>query len=161
MQDLQETPVLESLFKKVETLLKKDPNTGVFLRISRNFKDYLFSKVICRRLHFQCFNVSLLHGQPKGSRSRFYDSVRLQVSGHRSSFFVFNSTSLVLNRVPTYVRTPKRNTFDESIKFWHLLFLVILDGFRLHMVLDRFRSFKIVLDCFSLFLTLVSTVPKH
>ena len=110
------------------------------------------------------FNVLMFHccmARPKGSRSRFYDSVRLQVSGHRSSFFVFNSTSLVLNRVPTYVRTPKRNTFDESIKFWHLLFLVILDGFRLHMVLDRFRSFKIVLDCFSLFLTLVSTVPKH
>ena len=61
---------------------------------------------------------------------------------------VFLSVSSVLNRAPTCVKKPRANTFDESIKFIHWLFLVILDGF---------MSLYIVLYRFSSFLTLVST----
>ena len=69
--------------------------------------------------------------------------------------FVFKPASLVLKQVPTCIRKPNTNTFDKSIKFLHLLFLVVLDGFRsFQMVLSRFQ---IVLGCFSSFLTLVST----
>ena len=42
-------------------------------------------KNICKRLFFDCFNGSLLHG-PEGSRCRLYDGVRLQGPSHRSSF---------------------------------------------------------------------------
>ena len=70
-------------------------------------------KNISERLLFDCFNGSLIH-RPKGSRSIMYDSVSFQGARHRSSFFVFNATSLFLNRVPTYVRKP-----DELIKFLH------------------------------------------
>ena len=42
-------------------------------------------KDICKRLLFNFFNSSLLHG-PKGSRSKLYDGVRLQGSSHRFSF---------------------------------------------------------------------------
>ena len=42
-------------------------------------------KNICKRLLFNFFNGSLLHG-PKGLRSRFYNGVRLQGLSHRSSF---------------------------------------------------------------------------
>ena len=89
----------------------------------------LVSKNICERLLFDCFNGSLLHG-PKGSRSRLHDRVWLQGLSHRSSFFVFKSGSLVLNQVLTCVLKCKTITFDESIKFLHWLFLVVLDGFR-------------------------------
>ena len=65
-----------------ETLLKRDPNKGVFLW---KFLILFISKSICERLLFDFFNGSLLHG-PKGSRSRLYDSVRLKGLSHRSSF---------------------------------------------------------------------------
>ena len=57
-----------------------------------------------------------------------------QASGFDSQiyFFVFKLTSLVLNRVPICVRKPKTNTFDESIKFLHWLFLVALGRFSSH-----------------------------
>ena len=44
--------------------------------------------------------------------------------------FVFKLVSLVLKQVLTCIRKPKTNTFDNSIKFLHWLFLVVLDGFR-------------------------------
>ena len=69
--------------------------------------------------------------------------------------FVFKPALLVLKQVPTCIREPKTNTFDKSVKVLHLLFLVVLDGFK--SFLDRFRTFQIVLGCFSLFFTLVST----
>ena len=45
----QETPVLESLFRKAVGLkainfIKRYPNTGACLRILQNFQDYLFQK---------------------------------------------------------------------------------------------------------------------
>ena len=77
---------------------------------------------------------SLLHG-PKGSRSRLYDGVTSLV------FLLFKLVSLVLNQVPTCVRKPKSNTFDESKVF----ILVIFGRFRcfrsFQMVLIRSRSF--------------------
>ena len=61
---------------------------------------------------------------------------RVQVTG---LVFVFKLASLALKQVPTYIRKPKTNTFDKSIKFLHW-FLVVLDGFRLfEVVLDHFR----------------------
>ena len=53
--------------------------------------------------------------------------LRVQVTG---LVFVFKSASLVLRQVPTCIRKPKTNTYDKSIKFLHLLFLVVLDGAR-------------------------------
>ena len=63
LQYPQEKAVLESIFKKLQTfrpaiLLKRDPNTGVFLLL-------LILKNICKRLLFNFFNGLLLHG-PKG-----------------------------------------------------------------------------------------------
>ena len=66
---------------------------------------------------------------PKGSKSRLHDCVRLPGPSHRSSF-LFLSRYLVLNWVPTCVRKPKTNAFDESNKFLHWLLLVALGGFR-------------------------------
>ena len=86
----QETPVLESLFKNVAGLkaynfIKKGPQHGCFPVNIAKFLILLISKNICQRLLFDIFNGSLLHG-PKGSRSRLYDGVRLQVLSHSSSF---------------------------------------------------------------------------
>ena len=83
----QETLELESVFKKSKvwrpaTLLKRDPNKGVFLWIL--LPDYLFRKTLPSAV-FDCINCSLLHG-PKGSRSTFYDGVRLQDLSHCSRF---------------------------------------------------------------------------
>ena len=93
---------------------------------------------------------------------------RVRVTG---LVFVFKSASLVLNQVSTCTQT---NTFDDSVKCLHWLFLVILDGFSLfqmalgrfglilersrsfQVVLGRLRLFQMVLDRFSSFLTLVS-----
>ena len=122
----QETPALEFLFWKVAGLkvcyfIKKSRcspmNIVKFLRLP-------ILKNISERLFFDCLNDSLLHG-PKVSRSRLYEG-----PSHRSRFFVFKSTSLVLNRIPTCAWKSKTNTFDKAIKFLHLLFLVVLDAFR-------------------------------
>ena len=80
------------------TLLKRDPNTGVFLTSLKN---------ICKRQLFSFFNGSLLHGA-KGLRSTLYDGVRLQGPSHSSSFF-FKSASLVLKEIPNHIRKPKTN----------------------------------------------------
>ena len=105
-------------------------------------------KNICKRLLFNFSNGSLFHG-PKGLKgldSMTASGFRVRATG---LVFVFKSASLVLKHVPTCIRKPKtKNTFHKSIKFLHLLFLVILDGL---------KSFQIVLGCFSSFLTLVST----
>ena len=127
--------MLESLFKKVAGLkarnfIKKRPQNRYFPANIAKFSRLPISRNICEQLLFDCFNGSMLHG-PKDSRSKFYNGVRLQSPSHRSSFLIFKSESLVLNRVPAYVRKPQKNTFDESIKFLYWLFLVVLDGFRL------------------------------
>ena len=109
-----------------ETLLKRDPNKGVFLW---KFLILFISKSICERLLFDFFNGSLLHG-PKGSRSRLYDGVRLQGLRHKSSFLFLSWHEPSPSPPPTCVRKSKTNTFDESIKFLYWLFLVVLDGFR-------------------------------
>ena len=107
----QETPVLESDFKKVAGLKESFPvNIAKFLILP-------LLKNICAWIYFDCFNDSLLHGS-KGLRSRLYDDVRHQGPSHRSSFLVFKSASLVLIRVLACVRKPKTNTFDESISFY-------------------------------------------
>ena len=123
-----------SLFlKKLQTfrpanVIKKRPQHSCFPVNIAEFLILAISKNICKRLFFNFFNGSLLHG-PKGLRSRLYDGVRLQGPSHRSSF-CFKSASLVLKQVPTCIQESKTNTFDKSIKFLHWLFLVILDGFR-------------------------------
>ena len=70
-------------------------------------------KNIWKRLLFNFFNGSLLHG-PKGHPE-------------------------VLKQVSTCIWKPKTNTFDKSIKFLHWLFMVVLDG--LWSFFDGFRSF--------------------
>ena len=125
----QETPVLESLFKKIADLracnfMKKRPQPWRFPVNVSNFFRLPISKNIFERLIFDCFNGSLLHS-PKISRSRLYENVRLQGPGHRSSFLFL---SRHLNQVPTCT---KRSTFDESIKCLYWLSLVVLDSFRL------------------------------
>ena len=109
--------------------IKKRPQHRCFPVNIAKFSRLLISKNICQRLLFDCFNGSLLH-EPKGSRSRLYDGVRLQSLSQRSSFLFFKSASLVLNGVPTCDRKSKTITFHESIKFFYWLFLVVLDGFR-------------------------------
>ena len=78
-----------------------------------------------------------------------------------SLVFAFKLASLVLNQDPTYIRKPKKNTFDQSINFLQWLFglFQILSGsFRwfqvvlghFQIVLGRFISFQIVSACSSL-----------
>ena len=86
----QETPVLESLFKKVASLkacvfIKKRPRHRYFPMNNAKYLRLPILKNICERLLFDCFNGSLLHG-PEGSKSRLYDNVRLQGPSRRSSF---------------------------------------------------------------------------
>ena len=86
----QETPVLESLFKKVAGLkacnfIKKRPEHRCFPVNIAKFLILLNSKNNCERLLFDFFNGSLLH-RPKGSRFRLYGCVRLQGLTHRSNF---------------------------------------------------------------------------
>ena len=104
----QETPVLESLFKKVAGLqacnfIKKRSQHRCFPMNIAKLLRLTILKSIGKRLLFNCFNGSLFHG-PKGSKSRLYDGFRLQGPSHsRSNFFVFKSASVVLNRIPTCV----------------------------------------------------------
>ena len=95
---------------KACNLLKKRPQHRCFSVNIAKFLRLPFLKKICERLHFYCFNGSLLH-RSKVSRFRLYDNARLQGPSHRSSFFVFKSASLILNRILTCCKT---NTFDES-----------------------------------------------
>ena len=107
----KKTPVLESFLKKLQVWR---PQNRCFPVEIAKFLSLPISKNIWERLVFDCFNGSLLH-RPKGSRSRLYDSVRLQGPSHSSRFFVFKTASLVLKRVPTCVRKPKTNTFDRNL----------------------------------------------
>ena len=82
--------MLQSPFKIVVGLkacnfIKKRPQNRCFPVNIAKFLMLLISKNICERLLFDFSNRSLLHG-PKGSRSRMYDSVRLQGLSHRTSF---------------------------------------------------------------------------
>ena len=96
-------------------------------------------KNICKRLLFNFFNGSLLHG-PKGLRSRLHDDVSCRV--RVTCLVFFKSASLVLKQVPTCIRKLKTIIFDKSIKFLHWLFLVVLMVLgRFMSFLDRFRSF--------------------
>ena len=52
---------------------------------------------------------------------------RVRVTG---LVFVLKSAFLVLKQVPTCIRKSKTNFFDNSIKFLHWLYLVVIDGFR-------------------------------
>ena len=130
LQYPQETPVLESLFKKVASLkvcnfIKKRPQHRCFLVNIAKFLKLPILKNIFERLLFDCFNGSLLHGR-KGSRYRLYNDVRLQCPSHKSPF-LFLSRHLSSWAVPTCAKT---NTFDESIKCLHWLFLIVLHCFR-------------------------------
>ena len=105
-------------FKKLQifrhaNVIKKRPQHSCFLVNIADFLILAISKNICKRLFFNFFNGSLLHG-PKVLRSRLYDGVRLQGPSHRSR-------SLVLKQVPTCIQDTKTNTFDKSNTF---------DGFR-------------------------------
>ena len=82
--------MLEPLFKNIAGLkacnfIKKRPQNRRFPVIIAKFLILLISKIICERLLFDFFNGSLSH-QPKGSRSRLCDGVRLQGLTQRSSF---------------------------------------------------------------------------
>ena len=93
-QYLQETPLLDSFFKKIAGLkacnfFKKRPQHKRFSVNIAKFLRLHILKNICERLLFDCFNDSLLHG-PKGSRSRMYGNVRLQSSSHRSSYLILS-----------------------------------------------------------------------
>ena len=130
--------------------------------IKKRSQNRCFLEIICERLLFDFFNGSLLHG-PKGSRSRLHDSVRLQGLTHRSSFLFLSvhepNSPHPPPPPPTCVRKSKTNTFHESIRFlyWLLqsLYQMVLAGLR--SFLDCLRLFQLVLDCFSSFLSLVST----
>ena len=66
-----------------------------------------------------------------------------------SLFFLFKSASLVLKQIPACTRKHKTNAFGRLTKYLHWLLLVVLDGFRsFKMILGRFSSF---LDHFSSF----------
>ena len=86
----QETPVLESNFKKGADLqacnfVKKRPKHSSFPVNIVKFLILPILKNIWKQLLFNFFNGSLLHG-PKDFRSKLYDCVRLQGPRHRSSF---------------------------------------------------------------------------
>ena len=86
----KETPVLESLVKKVAGLkacnfIKKRHQNRCFPVNIAKFLLLLIPKIICEWLLLDFFNGSLLH-RPKGSRFRLYDDVRLQGLTHRPSF---------------------------------------------------------------------------
>ena len=82
---------------------------------------------------------------------------RVRVTG-----LVFKLASLVLKQVPICISKPQANTFDKSIvfnigHFWSIQ--MVLSHFRWFLV--GFRLFQVVLNCFSSFLTLVSTGLGH
>ena len=83
LQYPQETPVLESVFKKVAGLkawnfIKNRPQHRCLLVSIVKILRLPILKNIFEWLLFDCFNGSLLHG-PKGSRSRLYDESESQV----------------------------------------------------------------------------------
>ena len=89
LQYTQETPVLESIFKKGADLytcnfIKKRPQHRYFPVNIANCLILPILENICKRVLCNFFNGSLLHG-PKDSSSRLYDGVRLQGPSHRSS----------------------------------------------------------------------------
>ena len=103
LQCPHKTPALESIFKKVAAL-----KAELFWATSANGCFFTVSMVHCyKALTFQVL-----------------DCMKVQVTD-----LVFTA-SLVLNQVPTWVRKPKTKAIDKSIKFWHWLFFVGLDGFR-------------------------------
>ena len=90
LQYPQETPLLESIFKKVADLstcnfIKKRTQHRCFpVNIEKNLILPIL-KNICKWLLFNFLNGSLLHG-PEGLISRLSDGVRLQGPSHKSSF---------------------------------------------------------------------------
>ena len=82
----------------------------------KNFNTIL--KNISKRLVFNFFNGSLLHG-PKGLRSRLYDGVRLQGPSYRSSF---------CSKVGISRPEASPNLHSKTLDKYHKL--VVLDGFR-------------------------------
>ena len=102
----QEITVLEPLFKNVTGLkacnfIEKSLQHRCFHENIAKFLVLLFSKNICKRLLFDFFNGSLLHG-PKGSRSRLYDGVRLQGLRHRCSFLFLSWHELSPSLQPAF-----------------------------------------------------------
>ena len=145
LQYPHETLVLESLFKKVTGLnacnfIKKRPQRRCFPVNIAKFLILPILKNFCKWLLFDCFKGSLLHGS-KGLKIQGLDCMTAQASGSKSQvqFFLFKLTYFVLNRFPTCVCKPKTNTFHESIKFLHWLFL---ESFQ--MVSGSFRWFQVV-----------------
>ena len=140
------------------SFIKKRPQHRYFPVNIEKILILLILKNICKRLLFNFFNGSLLHG-PKGLKGLHCmkaSGFRVRVTG---LVFVFKSVSLALKQVPICIRKPKTNTFGKSIKFLHWLFLVVLDSFRsfqmvlgcFRQFLDRIRSFQVVLDRFRSF----------
>ena len=85
--------MLEYIFKKLQTfrratVLKKDSRHRCFPVNIAKFL-ILFLKNICKRLLFDFFNGSLLHG-PKGLRSKLYDGIRFQSPNYRPSFLLLS-----------------------------------------------------------------------
>ena len=88
LQYPQETPGLESIFKKVTDLCNFIKNRHQHRCFPVNIAKFLILPVlknICKRLLYNFFNGSLLHG-PKDLRPRLYDGVGLQGPSHGSSF---------------------------------------------------------------------------
>ena len=81
---------------------------------------------ISKRLLFDCFNDSLLHGL-KGSRSRLYDGIMLQGLDCMSHINL-PEAYIFLKQVPTCVRIFKTNTFDESIKCLYFLYFKTIEN---------------------------------
>ena len=135
LQYPQETPVLESISKKVAELqtcnfIKKGSKHSCFPVSIAKFLILPILKNICKRLLFSFFSDCM-------TESGF----RVLAAG---LVFVFKSTPLVLKQVPTCIGKPKTNTFDKS-SFYSGYF------WSFQMVLGRFRLFQAVLDCFRLF----------
>ena len=98
-------------------------------------------KNICKRLLFNFFNGSLLHG-PKGLRSRLYDGVRLQGPSHRSSFCFQVGISRPEATPNLHSKTLEKLPLISELGFYigHFWsFYMVLGRFR--SFLDRFRSF--------------------
>ena len=84
---------------------------------------------ICEWLLFDCFNGLLLH-VPKVQGLDYVTAPVFRVRVTGLVFCFLKSASLTVNWGPTCDQKPKTNTFDESIKLLHWLFLVVLNGFR-------------------------------
>ena len=129
--------------------------------IKKRPQNRCFLEIICERLLFDFFNGSLLHG-PKGSRSRLHDSVRLQGLTHRSSFLLLSlyepnshHPSPLPHPRPAFENL-RQIPFMNQLGFYiGYLYQMVLAG--LKSFLDCLRLFQVVLDCFSSFLSLVST----